>query len=499
MKPAERRTMKLTHPSVISKLSVFLFVILMSSQAGAQTETRQDDFFMGEATGTETAKVKMEARKELILSIQNILSVESSSSTSETERGISSSMNQKINSWSWVKISGISFSTFDLADGKIKVVAYLSKADYRKSMDDLAAELTTAFQVASEREKTSGLPSVIPDYYLIYLKSWYSPEPVHFGEIRDLKSFLSGKIKGFLKDVIISQGTLSVDGNEDPSVSIPLQFSWNRQPVNGLTFREELEAGTPRLVTDGKSLLVSHAFPSDLRKTLKLRLAPQFDSQISTADLEEIHSLFPIEEIRTVTLDFSDLISVDFSVASSGNDILTFKPIVKNLSISSLEWDFGDGTKSYEQSPRQIYLDKEKTYNVKLTVNRNKSFSIEKKISADGKWLAGSPAKLPVSSVNPVPKSSEDLKSSLFKETQADLLLSRFQDLKSAGRLSFGSKKDFLFPEKCWVVVYHPQTKEISAWLEPVSDGYQDVKSGKTVKNLKDAYKGLSAIWVEFK
>ncbi|MCA0447825.1 MAG: PKD domain-containing protein [Bacteroidetes bacterium] len=491
--------MKLIHPFVLLKLSVFLVAILIGLQAGAQDAPRQDDFFMGEAIGTETGKVKMEARKELILSIQNILSVESSSSTSETEKGIYSSMKQKINSWSWIKISGISFSTFDLADGKIKVIAYLSKADYRKSMDDLAAELTTAFQIASDREKVTGLTSVIPDYYLIYLKSWYSPEPVRFGDIQDLKSYISGKIKGFLKDVIIVQGDLSVDGTDDPSVSIPLQFSWNRQPVNGFTFREDLDNGTPRLVIDGQSLLVSHSFPSDLRKTLKLRLAPQFDSQISTADLEEIHSLFPIEEIRTVILDFSGLISVDFSVSNSGNDILVFKPAVKNLSVSSLEWDFGDGTKSFEQSPRQIYLEKDKSYDVKLTVNRNKIFSISKKLSADGKWLDEKSARSSSPSLSPVPKSSEDLKVSLLKVTHADVLLSRFQELKPTGRVIFGAKKDFLFPEKCWVVVYHAQTKEISTWLEPVSEGYREVKSGKTVKNLKDAYKGLSAIWVEFK
>lgn len=492
--------MQITLSLFSKKLSLLLVAGTLSLPAFSQNNpVQQSDFFMGEAVGSDLQKVKMEARKELILSIQNILSVESSSSSSETERGIYTSMKQKINSWSWVKISGISFSTFDLADGKYKVVAYLSKADYRKSMDDLAAELITAFQVASEREKNSGLTTVIPDYYLIYLKSWYSPEPVKFGDIQDLKSFTSGKIKGFLKDVIISQGDISVEGNDDPSFSIPLLFTWNRQPVTGLSFREELETGTPRLVTEGKSMLVSHSFPSDLRRSVKLRLAPQFDSQISTADLEEIHSLFPIEEARSITLDFSGLISVDFSIAKSGNGILEFKPKIKNLSIASLEWDFGDGTKSYEQEPRQIYLDKDKTYDVKLTVNRNKSFSVSKKINSDGNSL-DEKQPLPRSpSLAPVPKSAEELKSSLLKETQADLLLSRFQDLKSSGRVIFGSKKDFLFPEKCWVVVYHPQTKEISTWLEPISDGYREVKSGKTVKNMKESYKGLSAIWVEFK
>ncbi|MCK6602913.1 MAG: hypothetical protein L6Q77_13940 [Bacteroidetes bacterium] len=479
--------------------SFLISVLIPASGFAQELNLKQNDFFMGEAIGTDSAQLKMEARKELILSIQNILSVESSSTTAETERGISSSIKQKINSWSWVRLSGISFSSFDLPDGKVKVIAWISKSDYRKSMDDLAGELITAWELASEREKTAGLSSVIPDYYLIYLKSWYSPEPVRTAGIQDLKSWTAGKIKGFLKDVLISQGDLKADDGDETSFEIPLQFSYEKKPVSGLTFREETESLTPRPVTDGRGLLVSHSFPSSGEKIFRLRLTPAFDPKSSGGELDEILTLFPLEESRTVTADFTALIEVDFTVTRLENDVLLFKPVIKNLSVSSLEWDFGDGSRSYEQAPRQIYLDQTQHYTVGLLVNKNKRFSVTKTLSGTGTLVSVEKAQVPAGSGAKSEKTGPgDPKKLLLSEKQAESLLSLLEGYREAGKLVFGSKKDFLFPEKCWVVVYHPETKEIKGWLEPADGGYRDVTTGRKTSGLKD-YKGLSAIYIDFK
>ena len=69
---------------------------------------------------------------------------------------------------------------------------------------------------------------------------------------------------------------------------------------------------------------------------------------------------------------------------------------------------------------------------------------------------------------------------------------------KSEGVLQYGKKSDFLLPEKCWVYLINPATRQVEHALAPGAGARKDWKTGKTLADFEQSSSGLIAVWVQF-
>lgn len=474
-------------------------ILIWTGALSAQSVDLAGNAYVGEGIDADSDQAKAAAKTDLMMQIQNYIRVESTVSKTENERGIRESASQKIYSFSQARLTGITYSSFELEDGRTKVVAVLSKADYRKSMDELAGELKTAWSVLSEREGKVGQAAMVQDWYLLYLKSFYSVEPVPVGEISDLKAWLSGRLRTLFQDMKVSAVSLDLPDNAEDPALLGLECRFGDKVVDGIEIADAKRSPIYKRMKNGMAPVPLYGFPSGRTLQMELAVRPFIDETVAGAELMAIHEEMALTVTRTIQIDFSGFIKIGFSVKPQKSNVIRFVPEISALSVSRFFWDFGDGTVSTEQSPRQFYSDPEGKYLVKLVLNNSEDLVVSKWVTGKGEV-----ADAPVIKQKPVKTDWLSFRGSevwkpLSGVTQADSVLSVLRLLKTEGRLMFGKSTDFISPEHCYAVVYHPDTKEIAAFLTPLTQGYRNELNGKSIQSVRDAFRGMAVIYLEFK
>jgi hypothetical protein len=478
---------------------VFSSSIKILSQTENEIKNPDKYLWGAEATGMNLEDARFSAKRNLINYLFETVITKTSRDYMELNEDVRDYKRIQTKSFSSLTLKGIQFFERK-SDDSFNVFAYMSKSDYNKSLELIAIEIRQSVKIAESKERDNDLSDAALEYYFAYLKSFLSPEPISYEstqtseQFENINPFLRNKIETFLSDCEVVSLKPKIDSRIPEQIVLPFKVSYLNHHVNDITLQLNIPNEPEYLIKNGVTDIYLDFKPSFINKQLSLLLSLNCNDKIYHDSLIiELDKYFKIKKEKTIEVDFSSVIRIDFNVIVK-NGLFSFKPIIENLSVFDLEWDFGDGTISREEKPALLFNDK-KDHIIKLTLNRNDHLSISKIISPTGNMTV-------------IPKSDSSEKKEIvkydnildnliqiqsFKALEKQLIL-----YKNNHKLMFsGSQSDFIHPENCYVFIINTSSGEIVAILDKGISGRKDLLSGEIVYDLGHKFSNNGILWVD--
>lgn len=454
------------------------------------------NYLWGEAEDKNLGKAKSSALQDMIFKIQVTISSEMYDNEQQVDGQFSEETRSTTQAFTRIRLEGVDYF-ISKRRGVHKVVAFISKTDYKKSLEVLAKEISDEIKVIEQDEKGLGIHKIVSRYYHVWLKCYQSPEPIKYTSISKIEysnviNFLQSKVETYLDEIRVSVSKTTID-SDIQMITISLDIQNGGKPANGITARIDLPDSPPLLVVDGKTHLFLYQYPSKSVEHYKILLGMHVDENTVNPDLLKVHKTISLKKYREIEVDYSDFIHLDFSVKKLQSGKLLFTPNYKNFSVSSLEWDFGDGNVSKKEKPLHGYTQAGE-FIVKLTFNNSQDISVVKMVSNEGfiKKLE-TPKKVK-------PKQEQQfvlpqIMKNLVNIETYNVLSGKLNMLKKQRKIMVGKKTDFLHPENCYVFIIHPRSKAVEAVLNNDTNGRKNILTGQE-KEVKD-YRGRISLYVE--
>ena len=495
----------------MNKFSIHIFIIIicfMGCKVFAQENTSEvfaikssDNYYWGEGNGETEDAARQNSKTNLIQSIVSNISSSQEISTSETSNStgaqVSSNSESRSKAISRLKIKNLRYITSQHGKEGFTVLASIRKDDYQRMVEEVKTDICEYMkQVELKSRGNNAIDKLITDYYTVYLKTFFCPDPIGFvsmdrDTIKSLAAYLESIIRTQLSTLFIKTLAPIISPDWPDQIEIPIEAVNNDRPVNRVVAHLSLAGNPERLITDGRTNLILNSLPSANNWKYKLILTPD---PPTTEELIEIHKQCGISETREVNVNFSKLVSIDFSVKKESENIYAFQSKIKNLSISKIEWDFGDGSVSSEENPKHIYGSTANDYIVKLRLNGNDELSAVKSISDKDLNMHKNEIK------EPDFKQPEKVNYKGFNyfrkgETYGEFM-TVIDSLKDNGTLVYGRESDFKDTYKCYIIFFNNESRKLEAILEPGKEVRNELYTNQLISDYKINYKGMRAIWI---
>jgi len=473
-----------------------------------QAQTERDiklsgNYYWGEGEHKSEEQARNMALQDMIFKIQVTVSSEVLAKEEEIDNQYSEEFRSAVRVSSTLSLQGIDFFR-KTRKGNLVVVAYISKENYRKSIEAISKEISGLVTSIEIDEQLGNIGTLIEDYYIAYLRAFQCPEPVKFTtadgkKYPNIQMFLKNKIETWLTCLKITPGKVTIDASI-PMVTIPVSITDNGKPVGNIIVRLNTQDGADMEVIDGKTQFFLYMLPSAFQENIDVILAINLNRKKTKDDLYHLHESFKVTHSKNVSLDYSGLIKIGFNVYPQVSGALLFKPVYTNLSISDLTWDFGEGESSSQQNPLHNYADKN-DHIVTLTFNNNPELMVKKRVSADGKVVDISKEKEPPVNVDKKKSLVLELNSpvleDLVKANDYDKLAKKLKTYKKRHKLIYGKENTFVKPENCYIFIIHPRSKIVVAVLDKGKDERRNLKTGEMISDLSVHYRGMISIYTE--
>lgn len=457
-----------------------LFCAQLTAQKTCNTVLNDGRYHSAKAQAQKEKEARLQAADLLLNQISTIVSSGSKIQTVETEADFKQIYTGTTSSMSKLRLKGLKYITCETGrrNKQKSVVAYISKEDLKKSANEVSAEVNEYLQLI-ENKIILGL-NPIADIYKAYLYTYNTPYPVKGrfkGEERNnVQIHLRNALTRHLAQIEIeAQPAVAPIHGIEEQFSLALQLQ--NAETNGLLYT--LQCPTYSTLTTfkkGKASLPLILRPSGIKEQMNCELS--YRPTQTSAHIAEAAEMMEYSKPVVLTADFSEVISIDFTVRTQSNYyILT--PETKSLSVRTVEWNYGN-----QQSNEQLLrIERENApEQVTLTINGIESLSVTKKLT--GK------------SVN-AKRKLHPLALELRETVDYQTINSKLNQWKNEGAAAVGKKTDFQNPQNCWVALIDPDKREMKHLLSPGNTTREDILTSKTYNGF-EKFKGLIAIWLEF-
>lgn len=483
---------------IILVLLAVLFNVINAQIANKITEREiklSGNYFWGEGIRDTLKEAKQDAILDLQYKISVTLRATSESKVSENSEGVNSSFNKNIKMFSTIKLKRLEFFQKERSDGKYLVDAYISKENYKKLINEIKNDVTDRVKLAETMEREKGIVRAIPTYYLAYLNTFYSPDPIPYKSVTykqdysNVRFFLETKIRSYLAELEIKQDSITIDPATKELITVNLDVNYLKLNVDNVEISFNIPGNPKQRVEQGKAKLFLYSQPSAIKDEYEVNLSVNFNN---SSDLAEFNKEFGITEKQKVVLDFTKLVKFDFKVKPLDGGAIQFEPVVENLSVSSILWDFGNGVTSNDLKSIYTFVE-DSIHKVSLTVNGLDEMKVVKYIDASGKIVE----EIDYNS-NTNDKKTNPILEALSKRKTFDTVIEELIKYKKEGKLIFSVKsKDFVDISLCYGMIVDPSTRKILSIISPGKNKRVNILNGKTVPDYRIKYKGKGIIWFQ--
>ncbi len=405
-------------------------------------------------------------------------------------------------------------------DNTWETIAYIKIEDFNKTIESEQQRLSTALKLALDNENQGRFDAAIPQYMHILASTFYFPVPF-FTNLEDdsleIRSFLLSKMKNWVltSDISISK-VRSMSTSNNTELYFDLEVQYRQMPTSFLQIRISKQGYINNLISNGKTTVFYDLPPEDLIRSYSFILSPVIPNTIASENIELLNDILPTREV-TLDIDFSEVIDINFEAIKSTDETFLFNPKIKNLSVYSLKWDFGDGSISYESTPTHTFEKDFTTSTVTLTLNGTESLIKKRTLSSLGTLsddIAGNTnldlhtdAHLVLAETDIVsPKFEIPLQHKKYIQTflearNADRLTIYLNELAKRKVIQLGRKSDVKDASLSYLVIVNPQTNQIIAYLSPLIEGKRfNLVTHEVImeETLSKKFKGLGSIWFQF-
>ncbi len=472
---------------------------LISLMGIGQVEARSCDkiagnpaYFSAMATSETEEAARLLAQDYLINQISTTVQTVSELTTTEISGEVTQDYTSTGTNVSSLRLKGLRHlvCSQNRRNNEVTVLVYISMEDMETSAQAVETQVREYFEMMAMKEMMGA--STLADVYFAYLHTFLSPLPIsleHNGRtINDAKTYLELMLREHLNNVSFDFASITPgNGGMEEQYSVTANIP-NADPI--LNYHLHIPSLNARAVFRGGNGVL-HVFmrPSAPVETINGYLS--FSAGRIPAEVQEVANLRVFSRSMSIDLDFSEVISVDFTTDVQADHVVAM-PQLAHLSPRSFSWEMGNQRLSSDQILRVPLEDI--TGPIRLVINDNRALSVSKTIEG-----------VRVKTIATAPSAPE--KSMKVSETHAAHFeaLSHFSEvqnvlaqLRRGGLAVWGKESDFVNPKTCWVLLVDPQTEQVQHVLSPHHRGRTDIKSGKTFNEVGEQFKGLIAIWVDF-
>jgi predicted subunit of tRNA(5-methylaminomethyl-2-thiouridylate) methyltransferase len=318
-----------------------------------------DQYYAASATGATENEARMNALSALV---ENISSVVSSTTTLITNEDRQTFHNiSKVTSVLY--LNGVSYQICNKSKKDfITVVASISKKDLAESSADVAARVRQYLELMEQKEATK--QDFLPEAYLAYLHTFLSPYAIeyHSGSrsVSNVRDYLESYFRTYLANINVL--CTEVRENPDyPDQQLTLSLTLAGPNDTGMKFQIDLpEYGALGEFDRADTHMDIIMTPTGKRMRFAgtLTLTPPVD-----AELKEISDRVHIRRDISFDADFSNVVTLDFTMLQRGNQYL-LTPVIRHLTVRRYEWLSEGNLVSTEQMPRVTTTMKEITLRI---------------------------------------------------------------------------------------------------------------------------------------
>lgn len=486
----------------------FLFLILSFSTAVVKAKSCDEilsnpQYFSAKASAESEEKALNIARDFLLNQISTNVQSASELRTKEISGEVSTDFQMVSSTSTNIRLKGLKHVVCQGSrrSTDVTVVVYISQDDLERSAAEVQKQVQEYIYVI-ENKNSLGI-EFLSEVYSAYLNTFLSPIAVGVNyqgrEIRDAKSFLGILLREHLNAISINVGLPQTGGaglEEQLSVNMTIQG----QPQNGFAYRfESPSLNAQSTLIGGRGVFQYIKRPTDLKENIRGYLS--FTPINISNELRDLLAAHTFSKEVIVEVDYSKLISVDFTVETKANNyVLT--PVLNNLSPRAFEWQTGNR----RLSNNQIFIvsHDEAPESITLVVNGLRELSIRKSLknpqvaiksaavppNSDAKNLSQGRTQSQILNL-------ENLSREFTQINTFNALQIKLRDLRSAGRATWGKKEEFINPDLCWVFLVNSETRIVDHVFAPFQSGRKNLKTNDIHQNFENEFKGYHAIWVD--
>lgn len=489
------------------------------------------NYFWGEGVSLDRAEAVSLAQGDLIGRIVTLVIAEQDHGITEDDDGFSTFYASATRTISRMELRGLDHRVRERPDGSFSVLAWLHRDDYARSIETERERQIGLAEHAAQIEREDGLNRAIPFIYRAFLNTYYFPEPLYLpdeaGRNIEAREYYRRKLDRWASQIEITPGRPE-GGNLEGDVveiGIPLRFAVGRQAASELDVGLDIPGYGTRATIGGQTRLYLERLPSRPSETFTLRYRPALEDTRANRDWMLLaESIGPFYR-SNITLDFTPVITIGFTSTRVADKAYRFHSRIENLSISHVEWDFGDGTVSHEWHPAHQFSTLDPPPEITLRLNRNPDLEIRQKLTADGlrpvdrQPVAASgrdtrartgvdtgremapdfTRRAAFSWQHPglTPDKRRFLRDLALQDDSGEILRSLQTHARHLG-IRYGNRSAVEIINDSFVVIVDPQTYHVEAFLSSVQDGARfDLKGGGRVLNFEEAYRGFGTIWIQ--
>lgn len=481
---------------------------------------RSGNYYWGEGVSKDRSEAISLARNELIGRIVTLVVSEETYDVSEDDDDFNTYFRSATRTISRMEIRGLDHHVTERRDGSYSALAWLHKEDYRRTLDVERDRHISQVKDIQRIAGRDGFNFVMQEIYHAFLTTYYFPEPLYLPDgdesETNARSLYRRKIDRWADNVRITSGAPSgglMPGNVI-EISVPFRFKFENRPANTLRAGFDRTGYGTRRTVDGRTELYLERLPDRPVESHTIIFRPAVDQGRNGArEWNALASDVGPFYRRSVEIDFTPVIQVDFSVRSIGSDAYRFSSRIENLSISDITWDFGDGTFTDEKNPAHKFDDSAYPVQITLTLNNNEDLSVVKELESNGSLTtirAFGDEHEEIAVTEPSPDHAFSW-SDLDLHPEEKKILREMSELNDAGRLHrdlqtianrmnmrFGNRQTVGSESESFVVIVDPESHTIVGFLSPEHQGIRtDIKTGERVINMEETYRGYGSIWLE--
>ncbi|MFC1527649.1 PKD domain-containing protein [Candidatus Neomarinimicrobiota bacterium] len=496
------------------QINIKIFLTILIFVASAVSQNLYYEGF-GEAQDLE------EAHKNALANLSESIQVSISSAFNRiiTEENLSITEDytkNQINSYSAISLRNVEF--IENKQKKIWVVqARVFKYEVDKIFLERKSDIRSMISSAKHCEKNGQISDALKNFYWAYLLSYSIPDTVFTFFPNETiqgnaRTILIPKIENLIRNIIF---TVDKSYIEEGEFIVKLNVNYKDKPVNNLyisyydgKYQDWVE------VNDGLCYLTQSGDFSSDHIALNIIVEYQFEEEMDQfSSMRQINNGLKVPNIKnniSIELDLTDYIKYNFEPIKRDKDTFYFNPKLENISVSSIQWNFGDGKSSSIMNPIHTYS-KQKNYVVSMTINNNDKLKVEKVIdileSTEPIITQPDPPDIPVE--EPALKEPTIIKSSNTRSLPIISSLSEIKNLEELrvfleknhryGNLIYGNSDDFENKNGLYTVILDNDNNETLGVMKFLDGKYINVKNDSSSVSLTDYFIGkkIAVIWLE--
>lgn len=482
----------MNHVNLFIFLFLWLFTLGQTAARNCNDISRSTAYFSATATAETEESARMLAQDYLMNQISTTVHTVSELTTTEISGVVTQDYISSGSAVSSLRLKGLKHMVCSESRGseQVTVMVYISSEDIEKSTRAVESQVREYFELMAQKELMGA--ATLVDVYVAYLYTFLSPLPIsleHNGRtISDAKTYLEVMISEHMNNLQFDLNNITAsDGGMEEQYSVPARLI-DADP--GLTYSLQIPSINAKATFLG-SRGTLHLFirPSAPTETLNGYLT--LSSGRIPPEVQEIAALQTFSRVMTIGLDFSQVITVDFTVDAQ-RDYIVATPMLAHVSPRTFSWEMGNHRLSNDQILR---ISRERiTAPIRLVINGNSDLSATKTI--EGVKVEAPESAMPSSDGALVASRAQ---ANYFKDlqdfSQVQRVLAR---LRRGGIAVWGKQSDFVNPNSCWVLLVDPKTERLRHVLSPHNKGRSDILTGAAFQDIDEQFKGLIAIWVDF-